>query len=272
MTDVVCTVARDVWLCWLAEGTLPGEEEAAEPWAMYYGSGASRRKPSPPKDLQPGDRVYVAAFGFVRGYAPLLRIEPTTNGYALVRGAGAVAVTPWGERGPIPLPGFQGVRYRSWRRDQERPFPDWMTLGLPAKLRADVERFQHLRKDPKARAEMSRRALSSTTDPRRLFFGLTTLAAITLVLGLLGCRARAPAAEEKVERAPASAAAPPLPPAPPPCIRKACADRPRFLQCVGVATGVGQRSDHCGRWEIEYEFHCDCDRWEPVPVADGGTR
>lgn len=176
MSDVVVTVAQQDWLGWLAEGTLPGEE-AGEPWAIFYGSGASRRKPSPPKDLQPGDRVYVAAFGFVRGYSPLLRIEPTAHGYALVRGAGAVAVTPWGEHGPLPLLGFQGVRYRSWKGEQERPFPDWMAFGLPAKLKADVERFQRLRQYLPARAEMSRRALGSAKDARALFQGLPQVGA-----------------------------------------------------------------------------------------------
>jgi hypothetical protein len=168
--DVVVTVAMSAWVGWLAEGALPGEP-SPESWALFYGSGAGSRKPVPPKDLQPGDRVYVAAFGFVRGYSPLLRIAPTENGYALVRGGGAVAVTPWAEHGPLHVPGFQGVRYRSWRREAERPFDDWMTVGMPANVRAHVERLQRLRQHLPTREEMARRALI-TGQPQRIFQGL----------------------------------------------------------------------------------------------------
>ena len=121
--DVVVTVSKPVWLSWLAEGDLPGEA-AAEEWALYYGSGASRRKPSPPTSLAPGDRVYVVAWGLLRGYAPLVRIESTSHGYALVRGGGAVACTlqdPDKIAGhALSIAGFQGIHYRWWERERTR--------------------------------------------------------------------------------------------------------------------------------------------------------
>lgn len=165
--DAMVTIAQGVWLGWLCEGTLPGEASPEE-WALFFGSGRGQ-KPPPPTNLFPGDRVYVAAFGFIRGYAPLLRIEPTSSGYALVRAGNAVACTPWGESGPLPAPGFQGVRYRPWRRECERPFPDWMTLGLPAKLAAEVVRFQKLREQPGAREVMTERALRGAHKAVELF-------------------------------------------------------------------------------------------------------
>lgn len=177
--DVVVTVAKAVWLGWLAEGMLPGED-GAEEWALYYGSGRGARNPAPPKELDPGDRVYVAAFGFVRGYSPLRRIQVTKTGYALVRAGAAVAVTPFTEGqpphrspgfSPHPVAGFQGVRYRTWSRDVERPFADWMTYGLPPNVRATVERLQRLRTDPDLREELSRRALAGMASPQ-IFNGL----------------------------------------------------------------------------------------------------
>lgn len=172
--DVVVTISQSVWLSWLAEGDLPGESQTNE-WALYYGTGGGRRKPSPPSNLRPGDRVYVIAWGVLRGYAPLLRIEDTTHGYALVRGADAVACTvPDPDRNigmALVMPGFQGVRYRWWERDDEVPFPDWQTRGLPRRIAVDVERLARLRADPVRRAELQRRALAGSFV-RPLFDGM----------------------------------------------------------------------------------------------------
>lgn len=157
--DVVVTVPEGKWLAWLAEGDLPGEKQTEE-WALFFGSGRGR-PPSPPTRILPGDRVYIVGAGVVRGYSPLLRIAPTPQGFALVRGAGAVAVTPYDELtgAPLHIRGFQGVRYASWKRETERPFPDFATFGLPAPVKQRVARLLKLREHPPFRAEIQARAL-----------------------------------------------------------------------------------------------------------------
>lgn len=115
--DVVVTVPRDRWLDWLAEGDLPGM-----PWT---GLDSYFRVPRRP-DIQRGERVYIVAHGRVRGYAPLVKITEHDETWAplpspavcLVRRDGAVAVTIFHR-----VQGFQGFRYRWWRREQERPWP-----------------------------------------------------------------------------------------------------------------------------------------------------
>ena len=174
--DLVVTIAKDAWLSWLAEGDLPGEP-ATEEWALYYGRAGARRPPSPPRQTDPGARVYIIAHGFVRGYAPLLRVQKTTHGFALVRGGGAVACTvvePGMRLGgwtPKEFPGFRGVRYRTWAREEEELFPDWMTSGLPAGDAARVTRLQALRANPANRMELKERAVAGH-DPQTLFAGL----------------------------------------------------------------------------------------------------
>ena len=118
MTDVVVTVPMRLWDEWLAEGDLPGEawDGEAEYGAFEYGFYISRRP-----DIDPGDRVYIVAYGRLRGYAPLVRLERFNSEYVLVRAGGAVACTI-----ASIIRGFQGWRYRWWEREQEQPFPDWM--------------------------------------------------------------------------------------------------------------------------------------------------
>lgn len=126
MADVVVTVPQGLWDDWLREGDLPGE--------TWSGAESHFNLGGDPPDTKPGERVYVVAFGRVRGYAPLRRIdrgqtwgEWRPGGFALVRRGGAVACTiPEGVRG------FRGWRYRWWPREQEIPFPDWRTAGVPA--------------------------------------------------------------------------------------------------------------------------------------------
>lgn len=102
---------------WIDEGQLPGDDESGEDWHFFLGG-------HPPKDIQPGDRVYVVCQWKLRGYAPLVRVEKDVHGggYALVRRGGAVAVTI-----DEPVKGFRGCRYRWWKREDEKPFPDWQT-------------------------------------------------------------------------------------------------------------------------------------------------
>lgn len=111
--DVVVTVPKTKWLEWKLEGDLPGEDWSGLDSHFFLGGKL------PIIDV--GERVYIIAFSKVRGYAPLVRIENTSNGgYALVRRGGAVAITIDTE-----IPGFRGFMYRFWALRDEKPFPDW---------------------------------------------------------------------------------------------------------------------------------------------------
>ena len=114
--DVVVTVPKGKWAEWLAEGDLPGEE--AQFNSHFWIS--ARNLP----DIISGERVYIVAHGKLRGYAPLILVEPKCRLWpqraCLIRQGGAVAVTI-----PEPIRGFQGFRYRWWERETEMPFPDF---------------------------------------------------------------------------------------------------------------------------------------------------
>ena len=103
---------------WIQEGDAAGGKYATGiEW--YFRLGGNQ------PDIVPGERVYIVSEGKLRGYAPLLRIEDDgryKGRYSLVRGAGAVAVTI-----SEPIQGFRGFRYRWWKYEDERPFPDWQT-------------------------------------------------------------------------------------------------------------------------------------------------
>jgi hypothetical protein len=117
MSDVVVTVPKGQWQDWIAEGDLPGE---VAQYDSHFWIG--KRMPY----IEIGERVYIVAHGKLRGYAPLVRKEwacrlrPPSG--CLLRQGGAVAVTI-----AEPIKGFQGFRYRWWRRENESPFPDWRT-------------------------------------------------------------------------------------------------------------------------------------------------
>jgi hypothetical protein len=165
--DVVVTVPQREWLIWLAEGDLPGEPSTGE-WAIYIGRGTGR-KPSPPTNLHPGDRVYILAHGLIRGYAPLVRIQETAFGYGLVRAGGAVVTTVLDtDRHPMWVRPFQGVRYRWWVPSDEGPFPDddWQTRGLKLTDQALVRRMIAARKrGPHVRTWLSEKALNRVLGP-----------------------------------------------------------------------------------------------------------
>ena len=116
MTDICVTVPKAQWQAWIGEGDLPGEEAQYE---SHFWIGNLR------PTIAPGERVYIVAHGKLRGYAPLVRVESPCElrpeRMCLVRAGGAEAVTI-----PEPIRGFQGWRYRWWRRSAEVPFPDWM--------------------------------------------------------------------------------------------------------------------------------------------------
>lgn len=115
MADVVVTVPLSFGLGhWIAEGDAAGEPWSGEEWGFYLGGF--------PPDIHPGERVYVVFNRRLRGYAPLVGIERGTHGYGLIRRGDAVAVTI-----DEPIVGFRGFRYRWWKLEDERPFPDWKT-------------------------------------------------------------------------------------------------------------------------------------------------
>jgi hypothetical protein len=107
MSDVVVTVPKWFWPEWIAEGDAAGEPESGERWVFYLHTLPS---------IQPGERVYIVAHGKLRGYSPLVRVAET----GLIRKGGAVAVTI-----DEPIKGFQGFRYRWWKQEDEKPFPNW---------------------------------------------------------------------------------------------------------------------------------------------------
>lgn len=112
--DVVVTLPKKFGLRrWIEEGDPAGERWSGQEWGWYVGG-------NPPRDLVPGDRVYVVYDGQLIGYAPLIRVVCTATGFALVRGGDAVPVTI-----DQHVRGFQGVRYRWWERSEEMPFPGW---------------------------------------------------------------------------------------------------------------------------------------------------
>ena len=116
MSDVCVTLPKSCGLQrWIHEGDAAGDFYSGKEWHWYLGG-------YPPKHLMPGDRIYVTFNGRLRGYAPLVRVEPTSTGYALVRNGGAVAVTITEH-----IQGFRGPRQRWWRREDERSFPEWRT-------------------------------------------------------------------------------------------------------------------------------------------------
>jgi hypothetical protein len=120
MADVVVTVPKKLWIDWIAEGDLPEDAQTGEEYAFWLWGA--------PPDIKPGERVYIVAHGKLRGYAPLTRIlhGHRKGEFALCRAGGAVACTI-----DAPIRGFRGWRYRDWRREDERPFPEWRTAGVP---------------------------------------------------------------------------------------------------------------------------------------------
>lgn len=134
MADLVVTVPKQLWLDWIYEGDAVGEPETGEEWGFFLGG--------PRPKIEPGERLYVVAWGRLRGYAPVTRVMQTDRGWAICRRGGAVAVTI-----PAPIPGFRGWRECWWPHFSERPFPDWQTAGVDPKLLAR-ERFRPIEVQP----------------------------------------------------------------------------------------------------------------------------
>jgi hypothetical protein len=116
VSDLVGTCPKDFWKEWISEGDAAGSPESGEEWGWYTGD----RKAA---SILPGDRFYVVAHGKLRGWAPVTRIEKCPDGsFVICRRGNAVACTI-----TEPIPGFRGLRIRWWRREDEKPFPDWRT-------------------------------------------------------------------------------------------------------------------------------------------------
>jgi hypothetical protein len=127
MSDLVVTVPKRLWLDWIMEGDAAGEQPEGEEWGFYLGG----LRP----DIKPGERLYIVAWGLVRGYAPVTRVEQTGRGWCICREAGAVACTVYdgilsGNPHPLNVPGFRGWQHVWWPREAERHFPEWMTEGV----------------------------------------------------------------------------------------------------------------------------------------------
>lgn len=130
MTDLVGTCPKDFWLEWIDEGDPAGAPYTGEEWGWYT-------KHPKAALIKPGDRFYVVAWGRLRGWAPVTRVERPEVGFIICRRGDAVACTI-----PGPVAGFRGLMTRWWDRDSEVPFPGWKTEGVgvkPAKV-AKVER------------------------------------------------------------------------------------------------------------------------------------
>src|SRR5207244_2308275 len=120
--DVVVTVPQRLWLCWLAEGDLPGDPPSESGlWDFSIGPHA------PP--VVPGARVYVAAHGFVRGYAPLVEVQRGISVGQLVRaGGGARARPPARARRYEASDGLHAARVPRARRGEAR-HRRWARVG-----------------------------------------------------------------------------------------------------------------------------------------------
>ena len=120
--DLVGTCPMRRWRKWLAYGGFTPESGKAYVW--YTRSSLVTQ-------MSPGDRFYVVAFGRLRGYAPVVKVLTLNGGWFGVmwmRNPGnAVACTI--DRSCI---GFQGLARRWWPREDEKPFPEWRSLGCDA--------------------------------------------------------------------------------------------------------------------------------------------
>jgi hypothetical protein len=127
--DLVVTVPQYLWAQWVLEGDPAGTYWSGTEWAYRVAN-------KPP--IQTGDRLYVVAWKRLRGYAPVTRVFETNGGWAICREGRAVACTIGG----TDIVGFRGYQKRWWNRDEEMPFPDWVTASIgPKQLKILKERL-----------------------------------------------------------------------------------------------------------------------------------
>lgn len=121
MPDLVGTCPKGSWQEWIEEGDPAGTPASGEEWGWWT-------KHSLAATIKPGDRFYVVAHGRLRGYAPVVRVVQEGPIWVICRKGDAVACTI-----DKPIPGFRGLEKRWWSREDERPFPEWQTEGVPVK-------------------------------------------------------------------------------------------------------------------------------------------
>jgi hypothetical protein len=117
---VVCLPVSSFHNWWNEEGTPEFPNEHEYDWVV------GRR---PPNTIIPhSSRLYIVCGGLLRGFAPILRVDPwDAKHWALVRdGRSAEAVTV-----DAPIRSFRGWRYRWWDRREEGPFTDWAWEAVP---------------------------------------------------------------------------------------------------------------------------------------------
>ena len=115
--NLVVTVPKWFWPEWIAEGDAAGDLPTGTEWGFFIGGN------QPP--IHRDDRLYIAAHGLLRGYAPVTRLGRQGDKWVICREAGAMAVTI-----AQPIPGFRGFRKVWWSEAEEMPFPDWKTRGV----------------------------------------------------------------------------------------------------------------------------------------------
>lgn len=121
MSDLVGTCPKDFWEEWILEGDAAGDPETGEEWGWYTSHPRATT-------IKPGDRFYVVAWGRLRGYSIVTRVENNSfkgGGWCIGRRGGAVACTI-----EKPIPGFRGLLCPWWSRDEEVSFPNWKTEGV----------------------------------------------------------------------------------------------------------------------------------------------
>jgi hypothetical protein len=116
--DLVVTVPQKLWAKWILEGDPVGAPTSGEEWAFQVAT-------KPP--ILPGERLYVVAWGLLRGFSPVTRVFQTDRGWAICRRGDAVACTL-----NRVIPGFRGYRARWWDQKEEVPFPEWKTKDIGA--------------------------------------------------------------------------------------------------------------------------------------------
>ena len=115
--DLVVTVPQDRWKDWLAEGDCADTPPSGREYEYTVGT-------TPP--IARGERLYIAAYGKLRGYAPVTAVSCIRGApgmrtrYFILRRGDAVACTI-----DEPIQGFRGWRTVWWPREAERPFPQW---------------------------------------------------------------------------------------------------------------------------------------------------
>jgi len=115
MSDLVGTCPKNFWEEWILEGDAAGDPESGQEWGWFTRDRQAGL-------MDPGDRFYVVAHGKLRGWAPVTGVYYAAeyNQWQICRKGGAVACTI-----DQAIPGFRGLRRVWWKREDEKPFPDW---------------------------------------------------------------------------------------------------------------------------------------------------